>query len=144
MAEWNRQYIGENDDLGSSASRRSTARWVAVGMLSTKDALADASFPVTFNDPQLTDKMTPTLQRVYGEDHIIEAPRITGAEDFSFFQEEVPGFFFFIGARPADIPREKSIPNHSPHFYVDEAALVPGVQAMAGLAVDYLEMHAGK
>ena len=100
--------------------------------------------PVTYNDPQLTDKMTPTLERVYGDDKVLEAPRVTGAEDFSFFQKEVPGFFFFIGARPADIPREKSIPNHSPHFYVDEAALLPGVQAMAGLAVDYLEMHAGK
>jgi amidohydrolase len=100
--------------------------------------------PVTYNDPALTDKMTSTLERVYGEDKVLESPRITGAEDFSFYQEEIPGFFFFIGARPADVPREKSIPNHSPHFYVDEGALVPGVQAMAGLAVDYLDMHAGK
>jgi amidohydrolase len=96
--------------------------------------------PVTFNDPSLTDAMRHTLEGVYGKDNVQLAPRVTGAEDFSFFQEKVPGFFFFIGGRPNDIPRKEAIPNHSPHFYVDEAALVPGVKSMANLAVDYLSM----
>jgi len=97
--------------------------------------------PVTFNDPTLTSQMAPTLERIYGKDYVQEAPRVTGAEDFSFYQEEIPGFFFFIGARPRDVPREESIVNHSPKFYVDEGALVPGVRAMTSLAVDYLELN---
>ena len=101
----------------------------------------DPGVPVTFNDPVLTEQMRATLERVIGSDRISQAPLITGAEDFSFYQEEVPGFFFFLGARPPEVPRSEAIPNHSPLFYIDEAALVTGVRAMAHLAVDYLEMH---
>ncbi|MEM1228891.1 MAG: amidohydrolase [Pseudomonadota bacterium] len=99
----------------------------------------DRGSPVTYNDATLTRMMAPTLERVYGDRNVIESPRITGAEDFSEYQKEVPGFFFFIGARPANVPPIRAIPNHSPLFYVDEAALEPGVRAMATLAVDYLQ-----
>lgn len=101
----------------------------------------DPGVPVTFNDEGLTEQSLPTLRRVYGERNVGIAPRITGAEDFSFYQEEVPGFFFFIGARPPGVPPSKAIPNHSPLFYVDEDALLPAVKAMAGLAVDYMASH---
>jgi metal-dependent amidase/aminoacylase/carboxypeptidase family protein len=87
--------------------------------------------------------MLPTLRKVYGEQNVYMSGRITGAEDFSFYQEEIPGFFFFIGGRPSDLPAEKAIPNHSPYFYVDEAALVPGVKAMSFMALDYLSKIAG-
>ena len=93
---------------------------------------------MTFNDANLTEQMVPTLERVYGERAVFESPRVTGAEDFSFFQEQVPGFFFFIGARPPELSQAQAIPNHSPFFYVDEDALAPAVQAMTELAVDYL------
>ncbi|MFP6614838.1 MAG: amidohydrolase, partial [Candidatus Hydrogenedentota bacterium] len=119
-----------------------TATNIAQSAGATAEVTIYEGVPVTFNDPTLTNQMTPTLERVYGKDYIQEAPRVTGAEDFSFFQEEVPGFFFFIGGRPRDVPREESIVNHSPKFYVDEAALLPGVRAMTSLAVDYLDMHA--
>ncbi|MCZ6708985.1 MAG: amidohydrolase, partial [Gammaproteobacteria bacterium] len=66
---------------------------------------------------------------------------ITGAEDFAFYQEEVPGFFFFIGGRPKNVSAKQAIPNHSPLFYVDEGALVLGVEVMSQLAVDYLDQH---
>lgn len=95
--------------------------------------------PVTFNDPQLTQQVTRTLEDVFGSDNVQVAPMVTGAEDFSFYQEKVPGFFFFIGGRPRDIPREQAVPNHSPLFSVDEDALLGGVRAMSRLAVDYLE-----
>ncbi|MGI9325951.1 MAG: amidohydrolase [Pseudomonadales bacterium] len=98
---------------------------------------------VTYNDPKLTQMMVPTLNRIYGAHNVGVSPRITGAEDFSFYQEKVPGFFFFVGVRPTDVPPEQAIPNHSPLFYVDEAALVPGVRAMTSLAVHYLN-HAGR
>ena len=102
----------------------------------------DPGVPVTFNDASLTEAMVPTLRRVYGQQNVFMSSRITGAEDFSFYQEKIPGFFFFIGGRPPEIPPEKAIPNHSPFFYVDEAALLPGVRAMSHLAVDYLRKEA--
>ena len=102
----------------------------------------DEGVPVTYNDPDLTAAMAPTLERVYGKDNVSIADRITGAEDFSVYQENVPGLFFFIGGRPADIPAEEAIPNHSPHFHVDEAAFKPAVRAMTNLAFDYLMQNA--
>jgi amidohydrolase len=98
----------------------------------------DPGVPVTFNNPELTRQMTPTLEKIYGAERVFTSGRVTGAEDFAFYQQEIPGFFFFIGARPADLAPEKAIPNHSPYFYVDEAALLPAVKAMSQLAVDYL------
>ena len=102
----------------------------------------DPGVPVTFNHAGLTDELSPTLAAVYGAEYLVEPPRITGAEDFSFFQEQVPGFFFFIGGRPADVPASKAIPNHSPYFYIDEGALPLGVHAMSRLAADYLRAGA--
>jgi amidohydrolase len=94
--------------------------------------------PVTYNHPGLTAKMAPTLRKVFGKDQVYVTDRVTGAEDFSFYQEQIPGFFFYIGARPIEILPDEAIPNHSPYFYVDEDALVPGVTVMSQLAVDYL------
>lgn len=102
------------------------------------DMIIYPGVPVTFNDAELTRQMAPSLERVYGADNVFESPRITGAEDFSFYQEEVPGFFFFIGGRPTDVPASEAIPNHSPRFYIDEDSLLPAVRAMTTLAVDYL------
>ena len=111
---------------------------IATAMGGSAAVVIDPGVPVTFNDEALFDASLPTLQRVYGADKVSASPLITGAEDFSFFQEQVPGFFFFIGARPPAVPLSEAIPNHSPLFYVDEAALLPGVKAMASLALDYL------
>ena len=104
----------------------------------------DRGVPVTYNDPKLTAAMVPTLERVYGKENVTTGPRQTGAEDFSFFQEKIPGFYFAIGVRPVDVPPEETIPNHSPFFYADEAALVPGVSAMANVAYDYLKANTGR
>jgi len=95
--------------------------------------------PVTFNDPALTAQMRGTLEAVFGADNVMEAPMVTGAEDFAFYQEKVPGFFFFLGGRPASTSRSEAVPNHSPLFTVDESTLVLGVKSMSRLAVDYLE-----
>lgn len=98
----------------------------------------DPGVPVTYNDPTLAAAMAPTLRKVFGRDRVYISARVTGAEDFSFFQEQVPGFFFYIGGRPIDVLPEKAIPNHSPYFTADESALVPGVRVMSQLAVDFL------
>ncbi len=57
-------------------------------------------YPVTYNDPQLTAAMLPTLEDVAGKDHVILKPPVTGAEDFSFYQQKAPGVFFFLGGMP--------------------------------------------
>jgi amidohydrolase len=110
----------------------------------TAELVIDPGVPVTFNDPKLTEETRPTLENLFGADNIREAPMVTGAEDFSFYQEKVPGFFFFLGARPPDVPQSEAIPNHSPLFYIDEDSLVLGVEAMSELATDYLKRHSSR
>lgn len=92
--------------------------------------------PVTANDPALTKKMAPTLERVALDNRAVESGRITTAEDFSFYQLKVPGLFFFLGVADPNDPNPA--PNHSPYFYADERALPVGVRAMTHLALDYL------
>jgi amidohydrolase len=96
--------------------------------------------PVTFNDVALTNQMIPTLNDVMGDENVLLVPAITGAEDFSFYQKEIPGFFFFIGGTPVDTPEAEAAPHHTPDFYVDDAALVHGVRSMSRLVVDYMHM----
>ena len=121
---------------------REIAEGVAESMGATATVEIDPGVPVTYNDPTLTEASLPTLRRVYGGDNVWLAARVTGAEDFSFYQEEVPGFFFFIGGRPDGVPPERAIPNHSPLFDADEQALLPGVRVMSQLAMDYLAREA--
>ena len=97
------------------------------------------NYPVTVNDPQLTEAMLPTLRRTAGAEHVMLVPKVTGSEDFSFFQQLVPGLFIFIGVTPAGTDPNTAAPNHSPRFYVDERSLVLGVRALAHLACDFLE-----
>ncbi|MGZ5183516.1 MAG: amidohydrolase [Caldimonas sp.] len=96
-------------------------------------------YPVTVNDPALTEKMVPTLGRVAGAGRLDLINKVLGSEDFSFFQRVVPGMFFFVGVVPHGTSMKEAAPNHSPRFYVDEACLVVGVRALAHLACDFLE-----
>ncbi len=97
----------------------------------------ERGYAVTVNDAPLTRIMAPTLERVAGPDHVLPAPKLTGSEDFSSFQERIPGLFFFLGITPKGTPRAQVAPNHSAHFCVDETPLPLGVRALAHLAVDY-------
>ena len=99
------------------------------------------NYPVTVNDPALTEAMLPTLQRVAGPDRLLHVPKVTGAEDFSFFQQVVPGLFFFVGVTPEGVDPAKAYSNHSPRFYADERAFVVGVRALAQLTCDYFDRH---
>ncbi|MCG7567534.1 putative hydrolase YxeP [Pseudoalteromonas sp. THAF3] len=103
------------------------------------DIHIDHGYPVTVNDPQLTNMMTPTLQRAAGSDNVITTDLITGAEDFSYYALETPGLFFFLGVTPKDQDAKTAPSNHSPHFYIDEKALPLGVKAMTNLVFDYLD-----
>jgi amidohydrolase len=76
---------------------------------------------------------------VVGARHVINVPLETGAEDFAYFAEKVPGFYFFVGATPRGQDLSKTPANHSPRFYVDESALQVGLRATLYIAVDYLQ-----
>jgi amidohydrolase len=102
-----------------------------------------SGYPVTSNDEGLTQWAVPVLKRVAGDGAVGICPKTCGAEDFSYYQKEVPGFFFFIGCTPKERPLKGASPNHSPRFYVDETSLKVGVKTMATLAVDWLNAHAG-
>jgi amidohydrolase len=98
-------------------------------------------YPVTVNDAALTERMAPTLKRVAGAENVRVGPLTGTAEDFSFFQQKVPGMFFFLGVTPRDRDPKTAPQNHSPLFFADESALPIGVKALANLAVDYMFMQ---
>ena len=100
-------------------------------------------YDVTVNHPGLTEWSVPTLGRMGGEANVKVIDKICGAEDFSFFQKEVPGFFYFIGCTPPDRDARTAAPNHSPRFYVDEDCLPIGVRTLSALALDWLAANAG-
>jgi amidohydrolase len=96
-------------------------------------------YPTTVNDPALTERMLPTLKRAAGEDNVKIGPLTLTAEDFSFFQQKVPGLFVLLGVTPRD-QDPRSVPqNHSPLFFADESALPVGVKVMTSLAMDFLQ-----
>ena len=94
--------------------------------------------PVTKNDPELTSRALPSLQKAVGADNVTEVDLNMGAEDFSLYAREVPGFFFFVGATPRGQDPLKAPSNHSPEFFLDESALKVGTRAMLQVALDYL------
>jgi amidohydrolase len=98
----------------------------------------DIGYPVTVNDPALTERMVSTLRRVAGAENVRVGPLTGTAEDFSFFQQQVPGMFFFLGITPKGVDPKTAPQNHSPLFAADESALPVGVRAMTNLALDYL------
>ncbi|MGE8319909.1 MAG: amidohydrolase [Comamonas sp.] len=90
------------------------------------------------NPPDLVARMGPTLERVAGPGNFGVQPKSSASEDFSFYQQEAPGMFFYLGVTPKDRDPNTAPNNHSPLFYADESALLYGVRALSNLAVDYL------
>lgn len=99
----------------------------------------DTGYAPTVNHEELTESMRDVFARVAGEGKLIRSNLSTGSEDFSFFQQQVPGVFFFLGVTSPDQDPETAASNHSPLFVVDDAALITGVRAMAQVAAEYLE-----
>jgi amidohydrolase len=112
------------------------AEGIAAGAGAKVDVQIHRGYPVTANDPALTKRMLPTLERV-APGKVKQSELITGAEDFTYFQRQAPGLFVFLGITPPE-QAGKAPANHSPLFFVDEKALPTGVRALANLAVDYL------
>lgn len=130
-----------NFDMGNRAqifeNLKTTAEMTAKASGAEAHVHIDEGYPVTINNPELTRKMLPTMQRVAGADKVKINSLVTGAEDFSFFALEVPGLFVFLGITPEDQDPATAPSNHSPHFYADEDALKVGTELYVNWVVDY-------
>jgi amidohydrolase len=100
----------------------------------------DRGTPATINNVALTEKMAPTLARVVGEDNVDILEPTMGGEDFAYFANEVPGFFFRLGSVK---PGTTSGGHHTPTFAADDASVPIGMRVMANLIMDYLKMEGG-
>jgi len=94
--------------------------------------------PMLVNNPALSARSRPSLERAAGAGNVIELPPQTGAEDFAYFANEVPSFYFFVGATPVGQDASIAPSNHSPKFFLDEAALPLGTRTMLQVVLDYL------
>lgn len=121
-----------------------TATKIAESAGATAEVKIRRGTPVTYNDPALTQKMIPSLQRAAGAANTKLVNATTGAEDFAFYQKKVPGFFFFVGGMPPDQDPNKVPSHHTPDFMIDERAFVTGMKAMLNVTVDYMYMPKAK
>jgi amidohydrolase len=94
-------------------------------------------YATTVNNDQLAKQMRPILERV-SNGPVTESPLQGASEDFSFYAQEAPGLFVFLGITPRDQDPASAPPNHNPNFFVDESALAVGVRAMSSMALTSL------
>ncbi|MFT3946839.1 MAG: amidohydrolase [Agriterribacter sp.] len=121
-----------------------TAENIAAASNATVEVSIDNKTLVTYNNPELVQMMLPSLQTAAGKDKVIETDWTTGAEDFSFFGEKAPAFFFFLGGMPANQERSKAAPHHTPDFFIDDSMLDVGVKAFCNIVFDYAKLKRSK
>ena len=114
-----------------------TAEKIAESAGATAIVNIEIGYPVSVNNVPLVARMLPSLERVTGRDRLSEAPLIMASEDFSRFQQKVPGMFVSLAVTPPDVDPALA-GNHSPLFVADDRALKTGVRALASLTVDYM------
>lgn len=120
---------------------KTTAENIAESWGATADVQIITGYPVTYNNPELTAEMLPTVKATAGADNVILAKAVTGAEDFSFYAQEVPGLFLFLGGMPKGLDPAQAGPHHTPDFFIDESGLKLGVGLFCNLVVDYMDKH---
>jgi amidohydrolase len=121
-----------------------TATKIAESTGGRAEVAIQVMYPATVNDARLTEQMAPSLQRAAGAENVKVTLPVTMAEDFSFFQKKVPGFFFFLGAYPAEMKLTKQPTHHTADFMIDEKSLITGVKALVNLTFDYMELDSKK
>ncbi len=118
---------------------RRTATKIAESMGATAEVRIDRKTPVTYNDPQLVKKMLPSLEKAVGKGNVIDAEWVTGAEDFAFYGQKAPSFFFFVGGMPKG-GDPKTVPSHhTPDFFIDDSRLDVGVKAFCNIVFDFVK-----
>jgi len=121
-----------------------TAENIAAASNATVEVSIDNKTLVTYNNPELVQMMLPSLQTAVGQNKVIETEWTTGAEDFSFFGEKAPAFFFFLGGMPANQEPSKAAPHHTPDFFIDDSMLDAGVRAFCNIVFDYAKLKRSK
>ncbi len=114
-----------------------TAEKIAESAGARAEVRIEKKTPITYNDPALTAKMLPSLQEAAGKEQVKEIKARTGAEDFGFFAQKVPSFYFFLGGMPKGKKKEDAAAHHTPDFYIDESGMTLGVRAFCYLVLDY-------
>ncbi|WP_299978591.1 amidohydrolase [uncultured Pseudoteredinibacter sp.] len=119
---------------------RRKAEHIAKSMNATAEVTLplNYSYPVTYNTPELMRQMLPTLTRTAGDANVQEVNPVTGAEDFSFFQEKVPGVYLFVGGKAKDRPLSEAPAHHTPEFRVEDEGMKLGVKLLVNLTMDYM------
>ncbi|GAB3231706.1 M20 family metallopeptidase [Hymenobacter seoulensis] len=126
------------------AAVRRTAKGIAESAGASAEVEIVNYTPITFNDPRLTEQMVPSLNRAAGAANVRVQKAVTGAEDFAYYQEKVPGLFVFVGGMPKGKNPAETAPHHTAGFFIDESGLTLGVKTLATLATDYLSAGAKK
>ena len=126
------------EDVIGRMQQTATHIAAASGATATLAFREEISIPPVVNDPGLTSQAVQTLERVVGSDAIQEISLQTTAEDFAFYGQSLPAFFFWMGITPHEQDPDQAAFNHSPKFFVDEAGLPTGVEALLALALDTL------
>lgn len=121
---------------------KQTLRGVTSAYGASYDMEFGANNPVTYNDPALVEATLPVMRKIIGEKSVISPRPQMGAEDFSYYQKVIPGFFYFLGVGN----REKGVTAmiHTPEFDIDEESLVIGVKVMSNVLLDYLDRAASR
>ena len=134
-----------DEDMRADIHRR--IRIMATSIAESAGATAEISFglgiPVVVNDPQLTERMLPTLRRVAGDAQVRETGLITWAEDFAYYAQQKPALFFHLGVTDPSLDPATAPANHSPFFQIDESGLIVGVRALSQLTIDFMETNQG-
>lgn len=117
---------------------KKTAEDIAESAGAKADVNIQIMYPVTYNDPKFTAQVAPSLSRAVGEENVKVISPVTMAEDFSFFQQKIPGFFFFVGANSKDMKLEKQPTHHTADFMIDERCMITGVKSLLTLTLDYM------
>jgi amidohydrolase len=117
-----------------------TAQKIAEAWGANADVTIDTKTLVTVNNPELVKMMLPSLQKAAGADHVTETSWTTGAEDFSFFGEKAPAFFFNLGGMPKGGNPQTAPPHHTADFYIDDSMLDVGVKAFCNIVFDYAKL----
>lgn len=127
-----------DEDMQKQINKRMKEMVPAIAKAYRAEATIDIAkgYPITYNNPELTKQMLPSLQAAAGKDRVVEIKAITGAEDFSFFQKEVPGLYFFLGGMTPG--NTTPFPHHTPDFFIDEGGMLLGVKTFVQMSIDYL------
>lgn len=119
-----------------------TAQKIAESMGATAEVSIDPKTPVTYNTPELVQRALPSLEKSVGKENLLETNWITGAEDFSYYRQKAPAFFFQVGGMPKGKNPRDTAPHHTPDFYIDDSRLDVGIKAFSNIVFDYANTRA--